>query len=73
MYSIIELQTNNDTTAHLCYTAATIEEAKSKYHSILAAAAISNVDYHACVVLNEDGVTLARESYTHIEETPEEE
>ena len=65
MYSIIELQTNGDSTAHLYFTAASRDEAMSKYHSVLAAAAISSVDYHACVVLNEEGVTIARDAYIH--------
>ena len=71
MYSIIELQTTNGQTAHLYQTAPTKEEAMSKYHLVLAAAAISSVDYHACVVLNECGVQIARESYEHIEEEAE--
>lgn len=65
MFSIIELQTENDVTAHLYDTATTRQEAMSKYHTVLAAAAVSEVDYHACVVMNEDGVTIARESYHH--------
>lgn len=68
MFSIIELQTINDETVHIYQTAPTREEAMSKYHTVLASAAISDVDYHACVVLNEDGVSIARESYQHIEE-----
>lgn len=73
MFSIIELQTKKGKTAHLYSTAKTYEEAMSKYHTVLAAAAISEVDIHACLVVNEQGGTIAREDYTHIEETPEDE
>lgn len=68
MFSIIELQTVSGETAHIYQTAPTRDEAMSKYHTVLASAAISDVDYHACVVLNEDGVSIARESYYHGEE-----
>ena len=72
MFSIIELQTINNETTHIYQTALTREEAMSKYHTVLASAAISNVDYHACVVLNEEGVSIARESYNHFaEDVPE--
>ena len=67
MFSIIELQTEGGETAHIYQTAPTLNEAMSKYHLCLASAAISEIDYHACVVLNEDGVLIARESYNHIE------
>ena len=72
MYSIIELQTNDGQTAHIYQTAPTLNEAMSKYHTTLASAAISQLDYHACVVLNECGVQMARESYEHGVETSEE-
>ena len=71
MFSIIELQTTGDQTAHIYQTAPTLEEAMSKYHLVLASAAISEVNYHACVVLNECGVQMARESYYHgVDEEP---
>lgn len=72
MFSIIEIQTDNGRTAHLCQTADTKEEAMSKYHMVLASAAVSEVDYHSCVVLNEMGITYAVEGYCHIPEEYEE-
>ena len=65
MYSIIELQTNNGYTAHLYQTAETKEEAMGKYHGVLAFAATSAVEKHACVVMDEEGRYLARECYEH--------
>lgn len=65
MYSIIELQTTNGQTVHLYQTAETQNEAMSKYHSILSYAATSNITYHACVVMDEEGKYIARECYRH--------
>lgn len=71
MYSIIELQTNDGETAHVYQTAETRDQAMSKYHSVLAFAATSNVQVHACFVVDEQGRYVARECYQHIPETEE--
>ena len=71
MFSIIELQTTNGQTAHVYQTAETRDEAMSKYHTVLASAAISKVEYHACIVADEQGRYIARECYEHIESTPD--
>ena len=42
--------------------------AESKYHSVLAAAAVSSVDVHSAALLNESGLCIKHESYDH---TPE--
>lgn len=65
MYIVIELQTTNGQTDNIVQTKATREEAMSAYHSILAAAAISNVEYHTAVVMDVEGKYLARECYKH--------
>lgn len=65
MYSIIELQTSNGQTAHIYQTAETKNEAMSKFHTVLASAAISPVEMHTCVVMDEEGKYLARECYKH--------
>ena len=65
MYSIIELQTTGGVTAHIYQTADTRELAMSKYHMVLAAAAVSQVEYHTCMVVDEKGQYLARECYEH--------
>ena len=65
MYYIIELQTNNGQTAHLVSTASTRLEAESRYHQVLAAAAISNVEKHACAIITEEGFPLMHECYKH--------
>lgn len=65
MYYILELQTTGSIPAYLMQTAETKNEAMSKYHQVLAAAAISSVDIHACTVLDDHGISIAREFYIH--------
>ena len=63
-YFVIELQAG-ETTAYLVDSYSNKDEAEQKYHSILAAAAISTVPYHAAVILRSDGAFIKSESYTH--------
>lgn len=70
MYTILELQTNNGQTSipTPIKTAETKNEAMSKYHGILFAAAVSAVECHTAMVVDQEGKTLARESYYHAAE-----
>lgn len=65
MYFIIELQINNGSGANIVQTADTLNEAMSKYHTVLASASVSQVEYHSCIVLDEEGRHIARECYEH--------
>ena len=65
-YVVIELQTNSEgQTANLVYAYGDLAQAMSKYHSILAAAAVSSVACHAALVIDQSGVGVARESFEH--------
>lgn len=68
MYIVIELQTNNGQTANIVQTKETKEQAMSAFHSIMAAAAISSVEYHTAIVVDRKGQYIARECYEHISE-----
>ena len=65
-FIVIEIQTGADgtvatlTTAYDSYGAAF-----SKYHTILAAAAVSELPIHSAVVLDPSGTVLANQCYTH--------
>lgn len=73
MFIIIELQTTDGVTSNIVTTKESKDEAMSTYHSILAAAAISNVRYHTAVVMDEKGKFIAKECYQHQHtEIPEE-
>ena len=66
MYVVVELQTKDGATAVVPPVAyADRNAAEAKYHQVLAAAAISNVDIHACVLLNEHGIAIQNHFYYH--------
>lgn len=46
-------------------------KAEAKYHSVLAAAALSELPVHAAVLLRSDGATLASNFYEHAQPEPE--
>jgi len=72
-YLVIEIQTNTDgTVGNLVFAYDDRNQAESKYHAVLSAAAISALPMHTCVLFQSDGVLLARQSYMH-EQAAEEE
>lgn len=73
MYIILEIQTNPDgTIGSLVNSYADRNEAESKYHTVLASAAISNLPKHTAFMLTDDGSVMRRECYEHeIEEAEE--
>jgi hypothetical protein len=68
MYIVMEIQTNaNGTVGTLVTAYDNRDQAESKYHTILAAAAISTLPVHAAVILDEHGLILANGAYEHTE------
>lgn len=66
MYIVIELQKTADgNMTHMETVHATKEEAESKYHNILAYAAVSEVPVHSATILNEKGEPVMYKHYTH--------
>lgn len=65
MYLVVELQTTGNQTANIATAYESREQADSKFHTILASAAISQVPVHAAVILDEHGDILANGSYEH--------
>ena len=67
MYVLIEMQKLNDTTVAIppIINKTDWNEAESKFHSILAYAAGSELPVHSAVILRNDGLLLKNESYTH--------
>lgn len=80
-YYIIEIQKlANGEFAHTVHWAYDNDEmkailkAESKYHSVLAEAAISEYPQHSAALIKSDGTCIMHQCYTHEEEpTPEEE
>lgn len=66
MYLVIEIQKmNNGQISHLVTTHKERSEADQKYHAVLSAAAVSNVDVHSAVMLDDTGERIKGESYYH--------
>ena len=67
-YIVMEIQTAADeTVATLVTQKDTLSEAQSTYYMILAAAAISQIPYHAAVLLTSEGITLMSLGFDHRE------
>ena len=68
MYIVIEIQTNSDGTVGTLVNSYEVrDQAESKFHTILAAAAISTLPCHAAVLLTEQGLILSNGYYEHPE------
>ena len=66
MYIVIELQKNaQGTVSNIVTDHQNLAEAESKYHAILANAAISAVPMHSAVILSEDGFPVKHQCYKH--------
>ena len=68
-YLVIELQQAKDgTVANIVTSHDTRSEAESKYHTVLAAAAISGLPSHAAVLMTHQGYVQAAQCYEGEEE-----
>lgn len=67
MYILQEMQTTGGQTALVPpMTYADRNQAESAYHQALAAAAVSPVEIHTVVLLDEHGTTVKRDFYEHL-------
>lgn len=64
MYIVLEIQTTS-TVATLVNAYEDRNQAESKYHQILSAAALSSVPKHSAVLMNDVGQTIKNETYIH--------
>lgn len=65
MFTVIELQTNNGVTSVLTTSFADVNQAYQKYHQVLSYAAVSELDVHTAIVVDERGYELKQEFYEH--------
>ena len=71
-YIVVELQTAaNGTVGNIVTDFDDRNLAEAKYHTILAAAAVSNLAKHAAIMFSEEGFPLRNECYNHIAEEEE--
>lgn len=71
MYAVIELQRTEDNLLSLVSIHEDLNEAESKFHQVLAAAAVSTLPVHSAVLVEEDGSVRRTEGYSRIGETEE--
>lgn len=65
-YIVIEIQKfANGTISTLTNAYDSLNAAESKYHTVLAAAAISELPTHSAVLMNENGYVIRSQSYNH--------
>ena len=68
-YLVIEIQKNAEgAVGNFVWAYTNINEAESKFHSVLAAAAVSTIPVHSCALLNESGYCIKSQSYSHLPE-----
>ena len=66
MYIVIELQKNAEgVVSNIVTDFATLAEAESKYYSILAAAAVSEIPVHSAIIVSEEGFPVKHQCYKH--------
>lgn len=67
MFIIIEIQKSNKGTVTIVPPASYAEQAQAEaaYHTALAAAAVSTVDVHSVIMLNDVGDKLKGQTYYH--------
>lgn len=64
MYIVIELQKNEKgEVANIVTAFPDLPAAESKYHSILAAAAVSDLPVHSAIIVSEEGFPVAHHCY----------
>lgn len=69
MFTVIEIQTNGDSTTVVTPIPvfSDINKAYQKFYQVLAAAAVSKVEIHSAAILNEKGDTVRCEFFEHKE------
>lgn len=65
MFIVIEMQTNGGKVATIINRYTDLNQAYQKYYTVLAAAAVSNVEVHTAVILTETGKVVASEHFAH--------
>ena len=65
-YLVIEIQTNaSGAVGNFVFSFDTKDEADAKYHTLLAAASVSNIPIHSVCMISNDGLFLNSETHTH--------
>lgn len=66
MYIVIELQKNPEgVVSNLVTSYNTLAEAESKFYTILASAAVSEIPVHSAIIVSEEGFPVRHQCYKH--------
>lgn len=65
LFIVVELQKNGTEMGNIVTAHETLQDAQYKFHTVAAAAAISNVEKHSVVLLNDDGFPVERTTFEH--------
>lgn len=65
LFIVIELQRNGNQMGNIVTAHETLQDAQHKFHSVAAAAAISSVEKHSVVLLDDDGFTIEKTIFEH--------
>lgn len=66
MFIVIELQKNDEgVVSNIVTDHSTLAAAESKYYSVLANAAISDVPVHSAIIVSEEGFPVKHQCYKH--------
>lgn len=67
LYIVVELQKTGGQMANIVTSHDTLADAQYKFHTVAAAAAISQIEKHSVALLNEDGFPIERATFEHEE------
>ena len=65
MFAVIEIQKDGDTAVPITTLFADKGAAHSKYHEVLAAAAVSSVPEHSAILISEENRYMLHEKFVH--------
>ena len=65
LFIVIELQKNGQQMGNIVTAHETLQDAQHKFYTVAAAAAISNVEKHSIILLNDDGFPVERTTFEH--------
>ena len=65
LFIVIELQRNGNQMGNIVTAHETLQDAQHKFHTVAAAAAISSVEKHSVVLLDDDGFIIERTIFEH--------
>lgn len=68
MFVVLEIQTTESTMSATPWKFDSLAEAKQKYHSVLAFAAVSSVPIHTAMIVSSYGQVVSAEYFEHIEQ-----